>query len=333
MKRSSLLLTASGLLMLAASFASAYVLIDPPVRWDDQDLPRNIEINQNGHSAVDDADGGVTEIVDAINDSWTQVVPGLTTTSVSSSPPISIGDGISTMHFNVAGTGCSGGCLAVTMTPIPPASPTVTVNSTDFRPMTDSDIFFNPSAKFYSDSEADGCRREYHIESVAVHEVGHLLGLGHSLSTNATMYAYANRCDSGPETLDGDDQDGILCIYQDGAGCGACVPNTLTVDVTECEIPTRGRNKNDFVVSTWVVDNCGGAVSGATVTISVDSPAGPLSCSGDTNSSGRLSCALDNPPSGPYTSTVSNVTKAGYSWPGTECGDAAAPCECSVTAP
>ncbi len=320
-------------LLLTSGFVSAFVLFDPPLKWLSGDLPREIQVNQNGHSAVNDGDGGVTEIVDAIARRWNAAVPGtLTTTTLVASPPASVGDGISTLHFNVVGTGCSGSCLAVTFTPTTPVG-SETVNGITFGGITDSDIFFNPKGKFYSDSEPDGCNRESHIESVAVHEVGHLLGLGHTPVSNATMFATTAQCSNNGESLAQDDIDGINCIYNNGYGCGGCVPDTLVVDQTNCDQPSSGPNAGDFVVETFIVDNCGGAVASADVTIDIPtSPLGPLSCTGTTSSSGRLGCALDNPPDGLYESLVGDVAKAGFNnWTGSECGGVGQPpCGCSI---
>ena len=324
-------------LTLAAGAVSAFVLFDPPGKWLSVHLPRNIDINQNGHGNVSDPDGGVTDIRNAIDAAWNAVVPStsnetssVTTTAAVSSPPFVIGDGISTMHFNVVGTGCTGSCLAVTFTPIAQVGNDF-VNGTTFGGFTDSDIFFNTSAKFYSDTEQQ-CRREFHIETVAVHEVGHLLGLGHPPVNAAVMYAFSSFCN--PLTLHQDDIDGINCIYNNGYGCGGCVPDgTLVVDQTNCEQPSNGPNGGDFLVETFIVDNCGNPVAEANVVIDIPiSPLGALSCSGTTSSSGRLGCALDNPPDGLYKSLVGDVSKAGFNtWTRSECGDVGLPpCGCSL---
>ena len=331
MKNLRILLALLSTLILAGGVAYAFVLFNPPMKW--LSPPRNIQISNTGHSSVNDGSGGVNEIVGSVGASWNAAVPSdVTTTTVVSSPPVSIGDGISTMHFNVAGTGCSGSCLAVTITPLATSGSQV-VNGITFGGITDSDIFFNTSGKFYSSSEGDGCNKEAHIESVAVHEVGHLLGLGHTPASAATMFASTSLCSTNGESLAQDDVDGINCIYNDGYGCGGCVVATLEVNATNCFVPPNGPNRNDFIVETFIVDNCGNAAAGAAVTIDIPvTPLGPLTCSGTTSSQGRLGCALDNPPSGLYQSDVSAVSKAGFTWPGTECGAVGQPpCGCSLT--
>ena len=320
--------------VVTAGGALGFVLIgNPPFKWAQSALPRNIAVSASGHSSVADGDGGVGRIVSDLANAaaWNGAGAGtLITTTVDPAPPVSLSDGISTMHFNVVGTGCSGTCLAVTLTPIPPSVPTETVNGTTFVLMTDSDIFFNPSGKFFSNDEPDGCNREYHLESVAVHEVGHLLGLGHTPVASATMYAFVSECATGSASIADDDVNGINCIYNDGFGCGGCAATNLVVDQTVCSIGTGGPNSGDFIVEAFIVDNCSGPAAGATVRIDVDSPLGALSCQAETDSGGRVACALDNPPDGAYTSTVVSVSKAGFAWPGTECSDPDMPCQCSL---
>jgi hypothetical protein len=145
------------------------------------------------------------------------------------------------------------------------------------------------------------------------------------------MYAFTGFCN--PLNLNQDDIDGVNCIYNNGYGCGVCTPDTLIVDQTNCDQPSSGPNAGDFVVETFIVDDCGNPVAGADVTIDVPtSPSGPLSCSGTTSSTGRLGCALDNPPDGLYETLVGDVSAGGFNnWTGSECGGAGQPpCGCSI---
>jgi hypothetical protein len=65
------------------------------------------------------------------------------------------------------------------------------------------DIVFNSSINWQINSS-------YDIETVAIHEMGHALGMGHSQITYACMYAYYNGI---KQTLSGDDASGLQSIY------------------------------------------------------------------------------------------------------------------------
>lgn len=51
------------------------------------------------------------------------------------------------------------------------------------------------------------------IQNSITHEIGHLLGLGHSSGTEATMYATTQNGEIKKRSLDADDKSGILAIY------------------------------------------------------------------------------------------------------------------------
>ena len=66
------------------------------------------------------------------------------------------------------------------------------------------DIFFNSSQSWQVNGSA------YDLETVAIHELGHALGMSHSAITTADMYAYYN---SSKQQLTSDDTAGIQSIY------------------------------------------------------------------------------------------------------------------------
>jgi hypothetical protein len=68
------------------------------------------------------------------------------------------------------------------------------------------DVDFNTAQVFNNGST-------YDLFSVAAHEIGHALGLGHSTSTQAVMYTYYNGVKKG---LSSDDVNGIRAVYSAG---------------------------------------------------------------------------------------------------------------------
>ena len=76
----------------------------------------------------------------------------------------------------------------------------------------DADIvFWDGAFRFFAGSS--GCSGGFYIEDIASHEFGHALGLGHSTSTNATMYPSVSACNMGNRTLDADDIAGVRALY------------------------------------------------------------------------------------------------------------------------
>jgi hypothetical protein len=76
----------------------------------------------------------------------------------------------------------------------------------------DADIvFWDGAFRFFAGSS--GCTGGFYIEDIAAHEFGHALGLGHSTSTNATMYPSVSSCNAGNRTLDADDIAGARALY------------------------------------------------------------------------------------------------------------------------
>jgi len=85
----------------------------------------------------------------------------------------------------------------------------------------DVDIMFNPGATF---ATASAGSKQYDLQSVATHEIGHLLGLDHSNIAHAVMYPYGDTNEIGiHQTLWTDDIIGIGHLYPgpgtaDGSG-------------------------------------------------------------------------------------------------------------------
>ena len=88
----------------------------------------------------------------------------------------------------------------------------------------DSDIvFWNQGRVFFTGTS--GCSGGYYVEDVITHELGHSLGLDHSMfidSTGAaaTMYPSAGYCDQNFRTLSSDDIAGVRALYPNGVSGG-----------------------------------------------------------------------------------------------------------------
>ena len=171
--------------VVVADSASAYVLLSPRRSW--ASTPVNVPVYQNGNNSINDGSGGVNAVVNAI-DVWGMV------NSNSTNQQAVRGSAPATIMLNTNGRICNGSCLAATLTGY------YTGNT-----IYDADVYTNTKYKFYSSGEADGCSGEFDIEGIMVHEVGHVIGIGHSNVTGATMYPSVSSCNANNRTLEPDD--------------------------------------------------------------------------------------------------------------------------------
>lgn len=112
-------------------------------------------------------------------------------------------DGYSSFSPSVSG-GCSG-VLAATGISNFDVTQRKTIGGVVFYRAVEGNISFNPFASCYLN---DPCT----VREIATHELGHAIGLGHSLDPEASLYAYAHfdgRCGS----IRADDEAGVRFIY------------------------------------------------------------------------------------------------------------------------
>lgn len=166
----------------------AYVLLSPRRRW--STTPVTVRVYNVGNSTITDGDGGVTAVVGAIR------VWGIISSSSTSSAAVR-GTAPATIMLNTNGAVCTGSCLAATLTGY------YTTQTGDDR-IYDADVYTNTSVQLYSSREA-GCSAEYDIDGIMAHEVGHVIGIGHSNVSGATMYPSVSACNTGNRTLAADD--------------------------------------------------------------------------------------------------------------------------------
>lgn len=198
MKKETILSLVICTIIVAASAqpAMAYVLLSPRRRW--STTPITVRVYNVGNSTITDGDGGVSRTVSAIR------VWGIISSSTTSSQAVR-GSAPATIMLNSNGGGlCTGGCLAATLTGY-------YVSQAGDDRIYDADVYTNTAQPLYSSGES--CSGEYDVEGIMAHEVGHVIGIGHSNVSGATMYPSVSACNTGNRTLATDDVNAKNDLY------------------------------------------------------------------------------------------------------------------------
>ena len=132
-------------------------------------------------------------------------------------------DDINVFYFDDPAEQMGAGVLGVTITNST-SDVAFTLSGDTYTYAKDSDIIFNKDIDWDTDEGIEnGCTREYSLEAVATHEIGHLWGLGHSCEEGetctdldlryATMYWSIGPCSTYQSDLSDDDIEGITALY------------------------------------------------------------------------------------------------------------------------
>ncbi len=201
-------LSAVAVVTLLGSVAYSYVLLNPPRRW--FNTPKNVIVDSGGLASVTDSDNGVTAARGAVT-AWNGRGAGNVVTSSTGAPNVVPGDTTSHLVFGDPFRICKGTCLAATTVGYYDTGSTGTCGGLDVVEITDSDVFFNLRYDFTTAREPDGCSGEIYLEAVTTHEIGHLIGLGHSGNSAALMYASVSYCNN--KAIHSDDEAGLNALY------------------------------------------------------------------------------------------------------------------------
>jgi hypothetical protein len=180
---------ATVLVVASAHPAMAYTLLSPRRVW--KTVPVTVNVYSAGNATINDGSGGVAAVAGAIK-AW-GVVNSATTNSApkrGTAPP--------TITLVDNGHVCTGSCLAATLTGY------YHQEGSNYY-IDDADVYTNQRYSYTSSKETDGCSGEYDIDGIMVHEVGHVIGLGHSTVAGATMYPSVSACNFNNRTLEADD--------------------------------------------------------------------------------------------------------------------------------
>ncbi len=197
MKKQTIFALALLTTVVASVPAFGYTLLSPRRVW--KTVPINVAVLNQGNNSIVDGSGGVNAVASAIN-TW-----GVVNSSITSSPAVR-GSAPATITLNNNGHICNGSCLAATLTGYYHSEGALTF-------IDDADVYTNTKYKYTSSGETDGCSGEYDINGIMVHEVGHVIGLGHSTVSGATMYPSVAACNIANRSLEADDLAGKNDLY------------------------------------------------------------------------------------------------------------------------
>ncbi|MFN0109891.1 MAG: matrixin family metalloprotease [Blastocatellia bacterium] len=210
--------------------APNFTFINPsrPPRWFEPDTNQSVVFRINPSGAPN---GTIINDVSAALNAWSNVSGSALRISNGGSTGncgLLVLDGENTVSFNNCDNyspfsppsgGCSGILAAAGIVSYNPYQTRI-VNGITFYRAIEANVSFNPYASCHFSNSCN-------VQEIATHELGHALGIGHSLDSAATMYAYAH-FDGRCAGLRSDDQSAVQFIYPGGGS----TTNPLSVTTT-----------------------------------------------------------------------------------------------------
>ncbi len=122
----------------------------------------------------------------------------------------------------------------------------------------DSDIELNASGFVFTTVEGPGASTD--VQNTMTHEIGHLLGLDHTLASGSTMYPRAPTGETSKRTID-DGSRGFVCMaYPKGRPSQSCVTPSLDSSGNAVELGPDARGCTSTGAEAWLPALAGWAV-------------------------------------------------------------------------
>ncbi len=111
---------------------------------------------------------------------------------------------------------CTGSCIGVTSSNYDLGADYIAGNLGKLR-RTDSDITFGRQWSWITlpAAQQGGCAGRMIVQSIATHEIGHLIGIGHTTVGGATMFPSTTYCDQNLASLAADDIAALTALYDE----------------------------------------------------------------------------------------------------------------------
>ncbi len=227
---------------LAAGPAGAYVFLDPQSKWHDPAHPIPYRLNTFQDEPTVPGNEEFTDLRQSFTN-W-DVVAGARLSFVEGpevttyAPCAFTTDGDNVLSFRDCGNACTGNCIAATLVSRDLGVDYGQGPSAHLR-IYDADIVFGRQWAWITlpTAQQQGCSGRMIVQSIATHEIGHLVGLGHSPIFGATMYASTTYCDQNPASLHADDIAGTVALYDQTLQeyqIGVHDVNQVRLGVTNC---------------------------------------------------------------------------------------------------